>query len=161
MTPVQTRWPLLNRPWWLRVALAAGFFAVLNWLIFAPASTFKEVHQFLAHQDKIAHGAIFLTLALLVRWSVPVGAARESFDRWLRYGVPAALLLYACSTEVLQPLIGGKGRQFEWLDMASNVAGLSAGWLLFGAAVAATNDLPENHRTLNHGGATRCRRPGD
>jgi len=144
--PVNTRWPLLNRPWWLRVALAAGFFAALNWMIFAPASTFKEVHVFLAHQDKIAHAAIFLTLAWLVRWSVPVGAPRESFDRWLRYGVPAALVLYACSTEVLQPLVGGKGRRFEWLDMVSNITGICSGWLLFGAAIAGTGDGLEGSR---------------
>jgi hypothetical protein len=44
--------------------------------------------------------------------------------------------VYACSTEVLQPLIGGSGRQFEWLDMASNVTGSCCGWLLFGGVVA-------------------------
>ncbi len=135
-SPVQTRWSLLNQPGWVRVTLAAGFFAALNWMIFAPASSFREVHLFFANEDKLAHGAIFLTLAWLVRWSVPVGAARKRFDRLLRYGVPASLVLYACSTEVLQPLVGGKGRQFEWLDMASNFTGLCAGWLLFGAVIA-------------------------
>lgn len=140
MTPVETRWAVLNRPGWLRLTVLVGFFAALNWMIFAPAETFREVHLFLAYEDKIAHGAIFLTLAWLARWSVPVGAARENVDRWLRYGVPAALVVYACSTELLQPLLGGKGRQFEWLDMASNFTGLCLGWLLFGAAIARTDN---------------------
>jgi hypothetical protein len=135
-TPIETRWTLLNWPGWARLVVLAGFFVALNWMILAPASTFEDVHQFLAHQDKIAHGAIFLTLAWLVRWSLPEGAAREGVDGWLRCGVPAALVLYACSIEVFQPLLAGKGRQFEWLDLASNITGVCSGWLLFGGAIA-------------------------
>ncbi|MHB8836114.1 MAG: VanZ family protein [Candidatus Methylomirabilia bacterium] len=138
--PAETRWALLNWPGWARRVVLICFFAVINWMIFAPADTFQEVHEFFAHQDKLAHGAIFLLLALLVRWSFPGGAARDRLDGWLRYGVPAALALYACSTEFLQPLVGGKGRQFEWLDMASNVSGICAGWLLYGGAVAGAQD---------------------
>jgi hypothetical protein len=139
-TPVQTRWAALNWPWWARFVVLLLFFGLVNWLIFAPASTFKSVYRFFAHEDKVVHAGIFLTLAFLVRWSFPAGAVRDRFDGWLRYGVPLTLLVYACSTEVLQPLIGGSGRGFEWLDMASNVTGLSTGWLLFGAAVAGAND---------------------
>jgi len=151
-SPVETRWRLLNWPWWSRLAVTSSFFAAVNWMIFAPASTFKDVHQFLAIQDKIAHGGIFLTLSSLVRWSLPGGtAARAGVDGWLRFGVPAALVLYACSTEVLQPLVGGMGRTFEWLDMASNIAGLCAGWLLFGTAIAGT----VNGQAANYGGSRR------
>jgi hypothetical protein len=135
-TPAETRWRLLNWPGWSRLAVLAGFFAAVNWMIFAPASTFDDVHTFLAHQDKIAHFAIFLTLAWLARWSLPGAAARGRSHGWLRYGAPAALALYACSTEVLQPLIAGMGRQFEWLDLASNLTGVCSGWLFFGAAIA-------------------------
>ena len=134
--PAETRWTLLNWPGWARLAVLVSFFAAVNWMIFAPADAFNDVHELFAHQDKIAHGAIFLLLAWLVRWSFPGRAARVDVDGWLRYGVPAALALYACSTEVLQPLIGGEGRQFEWLDMASNVTGSCCGWLLFGGVVA-------------------------
>jgi len=137
--PVETRWQVLNWPGWSRLTVLAGFFAAVNWMIFAPADTFKDIHQFLAHQDKIVHGAIFLALAMLVRWSTPAKAFRVNSAGWLRYGLPLALILYACATEVLQPLIGGGGRQFEWLDMASNVAGLCSGWLLFGVAIAGSN----------------------
>jgi len=140
-TPAETRWTLLNWPGRARLAVLASFFAAVNWLIFAPAGSFKDVQEIIPHQDKVAHGAIFLLLAWLVRWSFPGGTARVDVDGWLRYGVPAALALYACSTEVLQPLIGGKGRQFEWLDMASNVTGLCCGWLLFGGAVAGSQDF--------------------
>ncbi len=134
--PVETRWTQLNWPGWSRLVVLVCFFAAVNWMIFAPASTFKDIHRYLAHQDKIAHFAMFLVLALLVRWSFPAGASREKVDGWLRYGVPAALALYACSTEFLQPLIVGRGRQFEWLDLASNITGICSGWLLFGGAIA-------------------------
>ena len=139
-TPAETRWALLNWPGWARQAVLASFFAALNWLIFAPADSFKEVDELFAHQDKIAHGLMFLLLTCLARWSSPAGAARVGVGRFSRYGVPAALLLHACSAEVLQPLIGGKGRQFEWLDMASNITGLFLGWLFFGAAIAGPRD---------------------
>ena len=134
--PVETRWRLLNWPGWARLVVLTCFFTAVNWMIFAPASTFEDVHRFLAHQDKIAHGAIFLVLAWLVRWSIPAGEGREGDDRWLRFGVPAALVLYACSTELLQPMLGGTGRLFEWPDLASNIAGVCSGWLLFGWAIA-------------------------
>ena len=52
------------------------------------------------------------------------------------------MLLYAGSIEALQPLIGGEGRQFDWLDMASNVAGSAAGWLLYG--MLRVPEPPEN-----------------
>ena len=120
-------WKLLNWPGWSRLAVTACYFAVLNWLIFAPARTFRDIHEYFANQDKIVHCAIFLTLACLVRWSFPGGANRGGGSWWVRFGVPAALVLYACSTEVLQPLIGGEGRQFEWLDMAGNVVGVCSG----------------------------------
>lgn len=134
--PVETRWALFNWPGGARLALLAGYFALVNWMIFAPADSFKKVHEFFAHQDKIAHGAIFLLLAALARWSFPGCGARTRVDGWLRYGVPAALVLFACSAEALQPLIGGPGRRFEWLDMASNLTGLLLGRLFFAAAIA-------------------------
>lgn len=136
-TPVETRWKLLNVPGWSRFAVVAWYFAAVNWLIFAPAGALPDVQGFFAHQDKVAHGAMFFVLALLARWSSPAG-----LDRRLRYGVPAALLSYACAAEVLQPLIAGRGRQFEWLDMASNVVGLCSGWLLFGGAIARARGCP-------------------
>lgn len=139
--PVETRWGVLNWPAWARLLVLSCFFVLLNWLIFAPASSFPSMDDYFAHQDKVAHGAMFLALAFLVRWSFPAGAARDRLDGWPRYGVPLALVLYACSAEVLQPLFGGAGRQFEWLDMASNVTGVSAGWLFFGAAIAGADDI--------------------
>ena len=140
--PAATRWALLDWPGWARLALLAAFFALVNWMIFAPASSFKDVHEFLEHQDKIAHGAIFLALACLTRWSLPGAAARGRGDAWLRYAAPAALVLYASSAELLQPLLGGEGRTFEWLDLAFNVCGSAAGWLFFGVALAREGDCP-------------------
>lgn len=151
--PVATRWTALNSPWWLRLTLLAGYFALLNYLIFAPKSAFDEVQLLFPGQDKLVHGACFLALALLVRWSLPEGGAGGRADGWLRYGVPAALALYTCGAEVLQPLVA-TGREFEWLDMASNVAGVSAGWLIFGAAVVAAKGCFAGSSTC-HGGAVR------
>lgn len=122
----------LDWPEWTHRLLLALFFPVLNWLMLAPASAFREVREFLPHQDKIGHGALFLVLAFLVRWSLP---ARDR-SGWRRPGVFAALVLYAVAIEALQPVIGGAGRTFDWLDMACNLAGVCGGWLLFGVVRA-------------------------
>lgn len=114
-----------------RQAVALYFLAV-NWLMLAPASAFNVVQVRLPHQDKIVHGAIFLALAWLVRWAL---AGRDGCERPL-LGVSVALVLYAGAIEALQPVLGGVGRQFDWLDLASNIAGTFAGWLLFGTIPA-------------------------
>ena len=116
-------WPIRAR----RLA-ASLYFLALNWLLLAPAKTFEQVPELFPHEDKVVHGGLLLTLAFLVRWAM---AARDG-RVWRWHWVFAALLLFAGSIEVLQPLIGGEGRQFEWLDMASNLAGASSGWLLYG-----------------------------
>ena len=158
------RWRRLDWPGWVRRAVAAAYLALLTGALIAPGSTFEEVDGLFAHDDKVVHVALFLALALLARWSLPGGAVPRGVDAWLRYGVPAALALYACSAEVVQPLVGGKGRTFEWLDMASNVAGLCCGWLLFGAAIARGGSAPPDGvrrgspvdvQSANHGGAVR------
>jgi len=76
-------------------------------------------------------------LACLTRWALPVPAPGERPGAGLRYAVPLALATYACATEFLQPLIGGKGRMFDWFDMAGNAAGLCLGWVLFDGVIAA------------------------
>jgi len=106
------------------------FFLGVNWLMLAPSSAFEEVREFLPHQDKIVHGGLFLTLAILARWSL---LSERNGRGWWRWGLFAAVLLYAGAIEALQPVLGGPGRQFDWLDIASNLAGAGAGWLLFGA----------------------------
>jgi VanZ family protein len=121
-------WWWLDWPGWLRRLTASLYFLVHNWLLLAPASTFEEVEEFLPHQDKIVHGTLFLTLAFLARWSLPAPGRAG----WRRFGGIAAVLVYAGAIEALQPLIGGAGRQFEWLDMATNLAGAGCGWLLYG-----------------------------
>lgn len=120
----------LDWPEWTHRLTLALFFPVLNWLLLAPASTFREVRKFLPHQDKIAHGALFLVLTFLVCWSLPARNGRG----WRRLGVLAALVLYAVAIEALQPVLGGAGRQFDWWDVAGNVAGVCAGWVVFHAA---------------------------
>lgn len=130
--PVETRWRVLNWPGWTRWAATLFFLTLVNWLLLAPAGVFRDIHVFLAFQDKIAHGVLFLLLALLVSWSLPAwGSSGFSGAVRLRLAVLAALVLYAGSMEVFQPLLAGSGRQFEWLDMACNFSGVCAGWLLF------------------------------
>lgn len=119
---------LLDWSEWTNRLILALFFPVLNWLMLAPASAFREIREFLPHQDKIGHSVLFLVLAFLARGSLPARGGRG----WRRHGVFAALVMYAGSTEALQPVIGGAGRTFDWLDMACNHAGVCGGWLLSG-----------------------------
>ena len=114
----------------VRRLAASLYFLALNWLLLAPAETFEALPELFPHEDKIVHGGVFLVLAFLVRWAATAGDRRVRGWRW----VLAAVLLYAGSIEALQPLIGGAGRRFEWLDLASNVAGAGCGWLLCGLA---------------------------
>lgn len=129
--PTATRWRWLNWPWGLRLALAAGYFAVLNWMLLAPSDSFEDIQLF-PYQDKVEHVAAFLCLALLVRWAVP--ARFGSGSRAL--AVVAAVAAYALGIEWLQPVLTGGDRQREMLDLASNLLGIAAGWLLFGVAAA-------------------------
>jgi len=126
--PVQTRWPWFNWPSWARRILTLSFLALVNWLMLAPAGVFRGIHVFLAHQDKIAHFGIFLTLAFLVRWSL-------NRERIVQAAVFVALVIYAGSIEVFQPLLTKMSRGFEWLDLVSNYVGIFTGWYLFGKTV--------------------------
>lgn len=128
--PVRTLLRFLEWPAWLRLLTTSGYFVALNWMLLAPASTFEDFPEFFPHEDKFVHGAVFLLLAWLARWSAQDRFARGA--KWIN--LLAVLLLYAGAIEALQPILGGAGRQFDWLDMASNVAGVCAGWLMFGAA---------------------------
>ena len=121
------RWRRLDWPGWARRAVAAAYLALLTGALIAPGSTFEEVDGLFAHDDKVVHVALFLALALLARWSLP-GGARGAGPRT---AAPAALALYAGSIEALQPLLSAGERLFEWGDLASNLAGVCAGWLLF------------------------------
>ncbi len=131
-SPTAARWRALDWPGPARWGATLSFFCAVNWMLLAPAKTFRDLHVLLACQDKIAHAAIFLTLALLVRWSLPAAWA----GGWQRAAVLGAVALYAGSIELFQPLLAKAGRQFEWLDMASNFSGAGAGWLLGGLLVA-------------------------
>ena len=145
---VQTRWSWLNWPGWARWTLTLSFLALVNWLLLAPAGVFRGVHIFLAQQDKIAHCGIFLMLAFLIRWSLPMASESSPLalhhngmravvnkERIVQIVVFAALVIYAGSIEVFQPLLTKTSRGFERLDLVSNYVGMCAGWLLFGKAV--------------------------
>lgn len=129
--PTDTRWRWLNWPARARLTLAVAYFALLNGMLLAPSESFEDVELF-PYEDKAVHLAVFLGLAWLVRWAVP---GRFGFGARAP-AVAAALVVYAFGIEALQPLLTGGDRQFEWLDLASNYAGLAAGWLLFAAAAA-------------------------
>lgn len=134
--PVRMRWRRLEWPGWARRLVAAAFLVLLTALLFAPPSTFKDVHRWFPHEDKVAHAAVFLVLALLVRWSLPGARGRQG----LQLAAFAALALYAVSVEALQPLLSARQRLFEWGDLACNCAGTLGGWRLFAAAFAARGD---------------------
>jgi hypothetical protein len=117
-------------PFWSRRLTAALYSLALTWALLAPASTFEGVGELFFWQDKVVHGALFMTLAFLVRWSLPAPASPAPG----RFGCLAAVLLYAVTIEALQPALGGAGRRFEALDLACNIAGAGFGWLLCGLA---------------------------
>jgi hypothetical protein len=136
------RWRWLDWPAWARWVVTLAYAGLVSWLMFAPAATFREVHVWLAHQDKLAHLGIFLLLAALVRWSIPAAFERTR----LRFSFLLALGAYAALIETLQPLVGGAGRAFEWGDMASNYGGVAAGWALMGWMVlGSVEECCEDH----------------
>jgi hypothetical protein len=130
--PLKTSWPWLNWPPRARWAVTLLFTALVTWLMLAPDDLFSDVQDILQYEDKLVHGALFLTLALLVRWSLPKAGGRGLSGA----AVLALLVVYAGSIEVFQPLLTMADRQFEWLDLVSNYAGLCAGWLLMGLLAA-------------------------
>lgn len=125
--PVRMRWRRLDWPGWARRAAAAAYLALLTGSLLVPGSTFEEVGGLFAYEDKVVHVGLFVALALLARWSLPGGGGGGR----KRGAAAAALALYAGAIEALQPLLSGGERLFEWGDLASNLAGLCAGWLLF------------------------------
>jgi VanZ family protein len=128
---VPTRWRWLDWPARARRTAAAAYLGLVTWALLAPASSFDAVDIAFAHGDKLAHGLIFLALALMVRWALPGECGRGRG----RTAVLAALVCHAVSMEILQAVITASQRTFEWQDMAFNLAGLWAGWTLFGPMV--------------------------
>ncbi len=120
------RWGWLDWPGYARWSVTLAFLLLVNWLLFAPSTTFKDVHQFLAYQDKLTHFGIFGVLAGMVRWSVP-GLWGSG---WMRVILVLALAGYGVGTECIQPLIPRAGRSFEWRDLLMDGVGMAAGWWL-------------------------------
>lgn len=130
--PVRMRWRRLEWPGWARSGVAVGYLALLTGALLVPGSTFEDVGGLIAYEDKLVHVGLFLALALLARWSLPEGGEGGG----VRGVALPALALYAVSIESLQPLLSGGERLFEWGDLACNLVGLCAGWLLFRFATA-------------------------
>ncbi len=124
--PDVMRWGWLNWPAKGRRAVTLLFLVLINWLLLAPAGTFREVHVFLSHQDKIAHFGMFGILTGLARWSAPATWSQG----WRRPVFILALVAYGLATDCLQLLLPSLGRNFEWLDLASDAVGVAFGlWL--------------------------------
>lgn len=120
------RWTWLNWPAPARRIVAGAFIVFVNWLLLAPSTTFRDVHVFLAHQDKLAHLGIFGILAGLVRWSIPALWGKG----WKRFALVMALLAYGVSSECAQLLLPSLGRSFEWADLLCDSIGIALGlWL--------------------------------
>lgn len=120
------RWKWLNWPANARRTLTFVFLVFVNWLFLTPASTFKDVHIFLSHQDKLVHFGIFCALTGLIRWSIP--------GHWgegkMRIVLILTLLAYGTGIECLQPLMPGAGRSFEWMDLLLDGIGVAfGGWV--------------------------------
>lgn len=124
--PVSMRWRWLNWPATPRRTVTLVFLVFFNWLFLAPASTFRDVHLFLSHQDKLAHFGIFGILTGLVRWSIPAPWGEGK----TRVGMILALLAYGAGIECLQPFMPGAGRTFEWTDLLLDAVGVFMGILV-------------------------------
>jgi hypothetical protein len=124
--PLSMRWRWLNWPANARRTLTLGYFVFLNWLLLAPASTFRDVHVFLSHQDKVAHFGIFAGLTGLVLWSTPASWGNGKPQVFLIL----TLLAYGAGIECLQPLMPDSVRTFEWMDLLMDCVGVAFGvWL--------------------------------
>jgi len=125
---MSVRWTWLDWPAGLRWVLTAAYFALVNWLLFTPSRTFRNVPLFFPQEDKIAHLAIFGTLAALIRWSMP--------DRWVKGWRGGAFIVvlaaYGASTECIQALIPHSTRLFEWGDIAMDFTGVVLGMVICG-----------------------------
>ncbi|TAN40926.1 MAG: hypothetical protein EPN25_06230 [Nitrospirae bacterium] len=115
---------MFNLPGWFRWSVTVLYLGLVNWLLLAPSSVFKKVPSVWQYQDKLVHFGIFLLLALLLRWSLPMEYSRGRKG----LAVLAGFMIYAASIEVLQPLLTKTDRVFEWPDLLSNIAGLITGW---------------------------------
>jgi VanZ family protein len=124
--PAVMRWGWLNWPASARRSVTLGFLILINWLLLAPAGTFREVHIFLSHQDKIVHFGMFGLLTGLARWSIPAPWGQG----WKRPVFILSLVSYGLATECLQLLMPSLGRNFEWSDLACDAIGIAFGlWL--------------------------------
>ena len=109
----RARMPSLSspRPWWLVIWLAG--IAVTATLYLLPNNGPPGAH----HADKFIHLFVFAAIGL------PVRAARL---RPQGFGAFAALnAVLAVALEVAQSFV--PGREFAWLDVAANLAGLGIG----------------------------------
>lgn len=124
--PAVMRWGWLNWPAPARRAVTLVFLVGVNWLLLAPVSTFREVHEYFPHQDKFSHLAIFGLLTGLTRWSIPAWWGKGR----MRLPLLLALVFYGLATEWLQLLIPSLGRNFEWADLMFDSMGVALGlWL--------------------------------
>ena len=121
--------------------LAMLYLACLSGMLLAPDPwiMFGDKGDQLAEQveptlaDHFQHAAAFLLLAILAQL-----ALRDT--RGGRFTTPAAMLLaYAGSTEAAQSLI--PNRQFEWSDLAANLAGVVVG-ILLGQLLPGSSHVP-------------------
>ena len=124
--PAVMRWGWLNWPASARRAVTLVILIGVNWLLLAPVSTFREVHEYFPNQDKLAHLAIFGLLTGLTRWSIPAWWGRGR----MRLPLLLVLVSYGVAIEWLQLLIPSLGRNFEWADLLFNSMGVALGlWL--------------------------------
>lgn len=128
-------WAWLNWSSRARWALTVAFWGLVNFILFLPSQSFRDIGQVFPFQDKIVHVAIFGILAALIRWSIPNPWGRG----WKGIGVVLILILYGIGTECLQALFVSLGRSFEWTDILMDSIGVVAGMVLCGRVSSATS----------------------
>lgn len=98
-------------------------------LVLLPGQNLPQLEESIISIDKLVHAFLFMGLAFLM----VVGFVKQFTYPTLRNkALPYAFILtisYAILVEVLQ--IFSPARMFEGLDMAANISGVFAGFLLF------------------------------
>ena len=98
------------------------------YLSFAPPSTFNGVPSF-AYEDKVVHIFLYSVLTCFLIFDYRKYAKKNKTNTWLFALICLAFpIIIGGSVEILQPTFFAP-RTAEWLDLFSDITGVTIGWL--------------------------------
>ncbi len=113
----------------VRVATCAAYAGFVIYLSLAPPSALPATLPRFHAADKVAHFGIYAVFALLTAWTL---SGIRLQPRQV-YSVLAGVAAFGLAMELLQHLLTGGTRAFEWGDVLANTAGVITGWIGAGA----------------------------